>query len=138
MSQLEIQSALVKRLATVSGIPDIYYRGVSEEPSRGTDFVAPFVEVVDAIPLHIDGKQQNDGFFIVECYISVGRGEGPLLSIMDSIKDHFKAQRILVEGDTEVFIGATTVDVQAAVGSTIDVKSWLKGLVRIKYTSIEK
>ena len=82
--------------------------------------------------MKLDGKQDNSGFYHVACFIDQGEGEGPLVTIMDAIKDHFKASTTLTEGTTTVFV--TTVTIEAILST----ESWLQGNVKIKYKSIEE
>lgn len=129
MSQLEIQSALAQRLETVAGIPTIYWGSTFKTPEKGTDFVRPTVVPIESTQFSLDGTQDNSGVYSVGVFIDLGQGEGPLLTLMDAIKDHFFLQT-LTEGSTKVEIQAISMSQMTIVDA------WLTGNVTIKYFAV--
>lgn len=132
MSQLEIQAALYKRLETVPGLPTIYPGAVFKTPSRGTNFVNPILQPIESAGLLLSGKQDNSGFYAIRCFTTIAQGEGPLITIMDAIKDHFKTTTTLTEGSTTVFVTTVTIE------EILQTDTWLQGNVLIKYKQIEE
>ena len=131
MSFSDIQSALAQRLNTVPGIPAIYWGGVRKKPTKGTNWVRPTMVPFESELAMLSGQQDNSGIYQVAVFTDLGRGEGPLLDIMDAIKEHFKAQTILTESGTCVFV--TTV----SVTQILPTDAWLQGNVEIRFKSIE-
>lgn len=132
MSFADIQSALAQRLNTVPGLPTIYWGATRRKPVKGTNWVRPTLVPFESEPAMLSGLQDNSGIYQIAVFIDLGRGEGPLLEIMDDIKEHFKAQTILTEGTTTVFVQTTSIT------QPLIVDAWLQGNVEVKYKQIEE
>lgn len=131
MSFLNIQSALAQRLDALVGLPTIYWPGTKETPTHGTDWVRPTVLPATSELLVLDGTQDDSGVYQIDVFIDAGRGEGPLLTIIDNIRTHFKASTTLTQSGTDVFINSVSV-------SQIEQdNAWLKGSVLVTYKSIQ-
>tara|TARA_A100000171_G_C2140369_1_gene154929 strand:- start:1839 stop:2240 length:402 start_codon:yes stop_codon:yes gene_type:complete len=131
MSFIDIQAALATRLNTVAGLPAIYWPGVKETPTNGTDFVRPTLIPATSELIVLNSKQDNSGIYQVDVFIDHGEGEGPLITIVDAIKDHFKAATTLTQNTTIVFIKNISI-----LPMERD-EAWLRGGVEIVYKSIE-
>lgn len=131
MSFLNIQSALAQRLETVSGLPTVYWGAIRKAPSKGTNWVRPTLVPFESNPALLDGTQDDSGIYQVAIFIDLGEGEGPLLTIMDAVKDHFKQSTVLTQDTTTVFINTISIS------QPVITEAWLQGNVEIKYKSIE-
>lgn len=131
MSFIDIQAALALRLDALAGLPDIYWPGVREEPVRGTDWVRPTVLPTTSELITVGGNQDNSGIYQVDVFIDAGRGQGPLITILDDIKTHFKAQTTLTQNSTVVYVKGISIT------NIIRDGAWVRGGVEIAYMSIE-
>lgn len=131
MSFLETQSALAQRLNGVSGLPTVYWGGVRNTPVKGTDWVRPTMIPFESTPATLGGAQSNTGIYQVAIFIDLGQGEGPLLTLMDAVKDHFRASVRLTEGSTTVFIRSVSIS------QPVITEAWLQGNVEIGYEYLE-
>ena len=131
MSFLNIQSALAQRLNSVTGLPTVYWGGVDNTPASGTPWVRPTLIPFESEIETMTGTQRNTGIYQVALFMPLDRGEGPLLTLMDTIKQHFKAQQRLSESGTNVLVLAVSI------ARPVRVEAWMQGNVEIRYISIE-
>lgn len=131
MSFLNIQSALAQRLDALVGLPTIYWPGTKQTPTQGTDWVRPTILPATSELETLSGTQDDSGIYQIDVFIDAGEGEGPLLTIIDNIRTHFKASTTLTQSGTDVFINSVSI-------SQIEQdNAWLKGSVLVTYKSIQ-
>lgn len=125
----DIQIALETRLSTVVGLPTIAWENVHEEPTEGTPYIRPTNIAGDSTLNTMTGQQMNVGIYQIDVFYPTSDGPGTLLSMLDTIYSHFKADNELVANTTKVIvrsIGRTRVDIQG---------SWAMASIEIVYNS---
>jgi hypothetical protein len=98
-----IESGLLKRLATVSGIPTIAYENQNHQPTLETPYVQPTL-----LPLPteygISKLNKHVGIFQVSLFYPAGDGTGDAGDVADAIINHFKSGTVLTEGSINIRI----------------------------------
>lgn len=123
----DIQAALDTRLSTVTGLPTVAWENVNFKPTEGTPYVRPNLLAGDSTLSTVAKQQMNVGIYQVDIFYPTSNGPGDLLTMLDTIYDHFKVQNILTVNTTEVIvrqIGRTNIDRDG---------SWSVGSIEITY-----
>ena len=122
-----IQNALNTQLATVSGLPTVYYPNVENTPSQGTSWVRPTLLPANSVLYTLNNANMHQGIYQVDIFTQIKKGTAPLWLIADSIRDNFNA----VNGITS---GADTVHIQEiSISQAQRIESWWSCYVQINY-----
>ena len=131
MSFLNIQSALAQRLEATAGLPAIAWGGKKYTPTKGTSYVRPMLIPNDSTVQSFEFIHVNTGTYLVSCFVPLGDGEGPLLTLCDSIVEQFKGSKILTQG------GSTTYVLNAGIEQIVVTDAWLQCNVNVAYKNIQ-
>ena len=113
----DIQAALDTRLSTVTGLPAVAWENVHYKPVKGTPFIRPTNIAGDSVLNTVARQQMNTGIYQIDLFYPTSDGPGDLLTMLDTIYDHFKIDNELVANTTKVIvrsIGRTRVDREEA------------------------
>jgi hypothetical protein len=98
-----IQNALNTKLASIVGIPTVYYPNDNNEPTRGTNFVRPTLLPASSELYTINNENYHSGIYQVDIFTKLNKGTSEALLIADSIREAFNRQ-VLTSSGTRVFI----------------------------------
>ncbi len=122
-----IQNALNTRLATVSGLPTVYYPNVESTPTQGTSWVRPTLLPANSDTFTLNGQNQHQGIYQVDVFTQIKKGTAPLWLIADAIRDNFNTNK-------KITSGSDVINIQAISFSTAQrVESWWSCYVQINY-----
>lgn len=100
----DVNNALSVKLNALGGLPSVAWENALFTPTRGTEFVRPTVLPVSAAFAGLNGTQKNEGIYVIEMFFPKQNGSGNMLTLADSIYDHFRADTFLTAGTTKVYI----------------------------------
>lgn len=104
-----IQNALNSRLATVSGLPTVYYANTEAEPTQGTNFVRATLLPAKSESYTFAQENKHQGIYQVDIFTQLKKGTAPLLLIADAIRDHFRAVKSVTSSSDTIFIQAVSL-----------------------------
>jgi hypothetical protein len=131
MSFLNIQSALAQRLEATVGIPAIAWGGVKYNPVKGTSFVRPLMISNDSTAQSFDFEHVNTGTYLISVFVPLGNGEGPLLTLCDSIVTQFKGGQTLTQS------GSTIHVLNVGIEQIVKTDAWLQCNINVAYKNIQ-
>jgi len=100
----DLQVALDTRLDVLALSETVVYENTGIEPTPNTAFVRTNLVTSPSVVDRVSGEQENPGVYIIDVFVELEKGLGAYNTLIDSIYDHFKAQDVLTEGTTEVWI----------------------------------
>jgi len=100
----DTQRALDKRLNALGLSETVVFENVTHTPATGTSYVRTNLLTGPSAVAAISGEQENPGIYVIDIFVELEKGPGAYNTVVDSIYDHFKAQDVLIEGTTEVWI----------------------------------
>jgi len=125
----DIQNALNIKLATVSGLPTVYYPNHQDTPVQGTSYVRPTLLPTRGEIYTLNGGNMHTGLYQVDIYTQLKKGTSPLLLIADAIRDTFKR--------TSLTQGTTVVHIQnISISQAQRVESWWHCYVEVNYLCV--
>lgn len=125
--------ALNSRLAVLPGGIDIFWEGVEYRPQLTKEHLRPtLLGFNNEVACLSDGKQINEGIYRVDVIFPAGFGTGQLLSMIDTIYDHFKSELRLEVDTTKVWI--RTINPQARI---ITEGAWIMSSIDINFAAYD-
>lgn len=88
MALSSIRIALFDQLESISGLPDIFYPNVDEDPPT-TDYISPFILPANTNTIGIRTTDQEVGVFQVSIYIEKGAGQIDASTVAELILANF-------------------------------------------------
>ena len=122
-----IQNALNAKLATVSGLPTVYWPNMENTPAQGTNYVRPTLIPANSVQATLNSIHEHKGFYQVNVYTQIKKGTAPLWLIADSIRDTFKATTTLTSGSDTIYIQ------EISMSQAQRIESWWSCYVQINY-----
>lgn len=122
-----IQNALNTQLATVSGLPTVYYPNTEKEPTQGTNYVRPTLLPAASELYTLNDVNMHSGIYQVDIFTQLKKGTAPILLIADSVRDNFLAVKSITSGSDTVHIQAISISQARRV------ESWWSCFVEINY-----
>jgi hypothetical protein len=122
-----IQNALNARLASVSGLPTVYWPNVDNEPAQGTNWVRPTLLPARGELFTLNNENMHEGIYQVDIFTSLKKGTSPLWTIADAVRDHFKAVDVVTSSGANVFIQ------EISFSQARRIESWWSCYVEIRY-----
>lgn len=122
-----IQVALDTRLAAGSfGIP-IVYENVPYSPVAGTSWLRATTLFADAEVVTVSRKERFRGIYQVDVFVELEKGSGDLNTLLDAVRDHFKASLNLTAGSDQIIIRNI-----GRTAATRD-RAWYQGSVEVNF-----
>lgn len=100
----DVNNALTAKLSSLDGLPQVAYENMLFQPTKGTQFLRPTLLPVSADFAGLNYLQKNSGIYVIEMFFPKQNGSGNMLTLADSIYDHFRADTFLTAGTTKVYI----------------------------------
>lgn len=122
-----IQNALNTQLASISGLPVIYYPNVEKEPAQGTSFLRPTLLPANSTLFTLNNENEHKGIYQVDIFTQLKKGTAPILLIADAIRDNFNAHKSITSGSDVIHIQ------QISMSQAQRVESWWMCYVQINY-----
>jgi len=126
-----IQRALDTHLNTLSNRPYVAWPNTKFKPQENASFIRPTMLAARSDILTLDDVHLNPGIYQVDVYVPLEKGVNAALTIIDDIKDHFEANRILNSGGTSVFIQSISL------GQLQREEAWFRAYLEINYSCYE-
>lgn len=121
-----IEAALHTRLATLSGSPAVQWPNTKYQPTENTTFLRPTVLPAATVLNTIAGAEEHKGIYQIDVFVPVEKGVSALNTLLDSIQDLFKSNKVLTATDV--------VWVQAVGrGRAQRQEAWYVGFVEVNY-----
>lgn len=122
-----IQNALNAKLASINGLPTVYYPNVEKTPVQGTDWLRPTLLPANSDLYTLNNENMHQGIYQIDIFTQIKKGTAPLLLIADSIRDSFNADKSLTSGGQVVHLQ------QISIGQAQRIESWWSCYVQINY-----
>jgi hypothetical protein len=124
-----IQNALNAKLASLSGLPAIFYQNIQNEPAQGTSYIRPTLLPARSTLLTLNNEDMHQGLYQIDIYTQLKKGTAPILLLADIIRDGFKRQSLVSS--------STVVHVQNISISPIQrIESWCHCYVEVNYLCV--
>lgn len=124
-----IQNALNTQLASLSGLPVIYYPNMQNEPIQGTPYIRPTLLPARSELLTLNNEDMHQGLYQIDIYTQLKKGTAPILLLADIIRDGFRRQSLTSSG--------TVVHIQnISISPTQRVESWWHCYVEVNYLCV--
>ena len=124
-----IQNALSAKLATISGLPTIYYPNQEDLPAQGSNFIAPTLLPANSDLFTLNNENMHKGIYQIDIYTQREEGTSQALLLADLIRDGFKRQNLVSSG-TYVHIQ------QISISPAKRVESWWYCHVDVNYICV--
>lgn len=125
----DIQNALNAKLASLSGLPTIYYPNHENTPAQGTSYLRPTLLPARSELLTLNDGNMHLGIYQVDIFMQLKKGSAPILLIADAIRDGFNRQR-LTSGTTITHIQ------QISISPAQRIESWWHCYVEVNYLCV--
>ena len=97
------QIALDTRLSTLTGLPSTAWENIQFDPEEGVTWVRPTTLWGSAEVTSMERLEKFVGIYQIDVFEPIKKGPGAMNTLLDSIRDHFKASVNLTAG-TDVII----------------------------------
>lgn len=89
-----ITNALNTELASIGGLPTIYYPNVGNEPSQNVNYIAPTIIWGRTDVYTLSDEHSWTGIYQIDVYTQLKKGTSPILIIADTIAAHFDTMSV--------------------------------------------
>lgn len=125
----DIQNALNAKLASISGLPTIFYENIQNTPSQGTSYLRPTVLPASSELYTFTEGDLHHGIYQIDIYTQVKKGTSPMLLLADAIRDGFRRAK-LTSGSTTVFIQ------NISISPAQQIENWWHCYVEVNYLCV--
>lgn len=125
----DIQNALNTKLASLSGLPAIYFPNDQKEPAQGTPYLRPSLLPAASELYTLNGANYHSGIYQVDIFTPLKKGTSQAMLIADIIRDGFNKQS-LVKNTTIVHIQ----NISIGIGEREE--SWWHCYVEVNYLCV--
>ena len=103
---IDMETALISRLNTITGNPDIAWPNIEFRPSG--EYLRPAFLPSDTIPaaLGASGLDETNGVYQVDCFTERGAGRSTLV---DTVADHFKRGTVITYGSVNMRVRSVSI-----------------------------
>lgn len=126
-----IQTALDTQLAAGSFGLTIAYENIAYTPVEGTSFIRPTTLYSGGAIETVQRLESQAGIYQIDVFVEVEKGPGALNTLLDSVRDHFKATALLTAGGDTIIIRETS-----RIGGVRD-ESWYRGSIEVTFMCYE-
>ena len=100
----DVNNALTIKLSELVGLPSVAWENLLFTPTQGSEFLRPTILPVSIEFAGLNYQQKDSGIYVIEMFFPKQNGSGNMLTLADSIYDHFRADTFLTAGTTKVYI----------------------------------
>lgn len=111
MNVNNIRAAFEKRIAALSGVPEIDYENVTYKPVIGTPYLRVRLIPANNLPagVGVDAPNRSEGIFTIDIFRPTNDGSQSAGTLAQSIIDQFARGSTLTESGTSVKIKNTEI-----------------------------
>jgi len=124
-----IQNALNAKLASLSGLPTIFYQNTQNTPAQGVSYLRPTLLPARSTLLTLNDEDMHQGLYQIDIYTQLKKGTAPILLLADIIRDGFRRQSLVSSG--------TIVHIQnISISPVQQIESWCHCYVEVNYLCV--
>lgn len=122
----DIHNALNTQLASISGLPDIYFPNSSKEPSQGTAYLRPTLLPAISEIYTLSNENSHQGLYQIDIFVPLKAGIAAANNYADIIRESFNRARLKTNN--------TIVQIQQiSISQNQRIESWWSCYVEVGY-----